>query len=181
MDYRNIDSRDNRLSSVPPPPAKYSCFFTPNLMIVEGEKMIKIRFRTFVMVAFVAMVGVLFSSCVSTSSHPQKDMDKMKDNIVYELAESASVSKVSYFYEDYKGSPTLHFEVDIKNISQVAHRYRLNILLPQGPAVGGMYPRKKKAIEPGETLTRKFPVYIDSNKLPSNFMPTGFTLVVKEL
>jgi archaellum component FlaF (FlaF/FlaG flagellin family) len=143
--------------------------------------MMKIRFRTFMMIAFVVMIGSLFSACVSSSSHPQKAMDQMKDNIVYDLPASASISKVSYFYEDYKGSPTLHFEVDIKNTTQVAHRYRLNILLPQGPAVGGMYPRKKKAIEPGETLTRKFPVYIDSKKFPSNFMPTGFTLVIKEL
>lgn len=149
-------------------------------MIVEGDKMEKSRFKAFMVMAFVLTIGLFFSGCVA-SSGSQKGVEQMQENIVYDLPESASVSRVSYFYESYKGSPTLHFEVDIKNTTKEAHRYRLNILLPQGPAVGGMYPRKKKAIEPGDTLTRKFPVYIDSKKMPSDFMPTGFTIVVKEL
>lgn len=140
----------------------------------------KIRFKAFIMMAFVLTIGLFFSGCVA-SSGSQKGMEQMQENIVYDVPESASISKVSYFYENYKGKPTLHFEVDITNTTKAAHRYRLNILLPEGPAVGGMYPRKKKAIEPGQTLARKFPVYIDSNKMPSDFMPTGFTIVVKEL
>jgi hypothetical protein len=102
-------------------------------------------------------------------------------NIAYDLPSSAKITKVAYFYENYKGKPTLHFEVGIQNITDQPKRFRLNILLPEGPAVGGMYPRKKPAIEAGDTLERKFPVYLDAGQFPGGFMPSGYTLMVKEL
>ena len=142
--------------------------------------MIKTRCNRLILIALVLLIGSLTSSCVATS--PQADKgEQIQANIAYDLPESAAVTKVSYFYADYKGQQRLHFEVDLKNLTQEPKRFRVNILLPEGPAVGGMYPRKKKAIEPGKTLTRKFPVYIDSKKLPQDFLPSGFTILVKEL
>lgn len=141
--------------------------------------MISFRFRPLFMFAFVLLAGFMCSACVTTSSAPVKD--QIPENIIYDVPDTAAITKVSYFYADYKGTDRLYFEVTVKNKTRDPRRYRLNILLPQGPAVGGMYPRKKKAIEPGETLTRKFPVYIDAKKFPADFMPTGFTLILKEL
>ena len=138
-----------------------------------------VRLKTLRILALVLIAGLMCAACVTSSSTPVKD--KMSENIIYNMPDSASITGVNYFYADYKGTDRLHFEVTVKNKSQVPHRYRLNILLPQGPAVGGMYPRKEKAIAPGKSLTRKFPVYIDAKKLPADFMPTGFTLVLKEL
>ncbi|MBN1102995.1 MAG: hypothetical protein JXL84_06235 [Deltaproteobacteria bacterium] len=95
-------------------------------------------------------------------------------NIQYDVVKGAEVTKVAYFFEKYQGKSRLHFEVTIKNVTDQIKRYRLNILLPEGPAAGGFYPVKGKGIEPGKDLTQKYPMYFHS-------MPTGFTLVVKEL
>lgn len=141
------------------------------------------KFNLKPLVPFVLLMSfaLFLPACMTTTAKPAKSDDQLGDTIVYQIPENVRVSKVSYFYEDYKGTSRLHFEVALTNESQSPHRYRVNILLPQGPAVGGMYPRKKKAIEPGKTLSRKFPVYMDAKKFPGDFMPTGFTLVVKEL
>ncbi len=127
---------------------------------------------------FALIAAFFLCSCTTTGSAVKGELSQ---NITYDVPSSAKITKVSYFYEIYKGQPRLHFAVSIKNVTEEPKRYRLNMLLPEGPAVGGMYPRKAKAIEPGKTLERKFPVYIDLNKLPNDFLPTGFTLIVKEL
>ena len=95
-------------------------------------------------------------------------------NIRYDVVKGAEITKVAYFFEKYQGKDRLHFEVTIKNLTDQTKRYRLNILLPEGPAAGGFYPVKGNGIEPGKDLTQKYPMYFHS-------MPTGFTLVVKEL
>lgn len=130
-------------------------------------------------ISLMVLIAAFFlCSCTTTGSAVKSELSQ---NIAYDVPASAQITKVSYFYEMYKGQPRLHFSVSIKNVTEEPKRYRLNLLLPEGPAVGGMYPRKAKAIEPGKTLERKFPVYIDLKKLPADFLPTGFTLMVKEL
>ena len=104
----------------------------------------------------------------------EKIKGDIPSNITYDVCKSAEITKVSYFFEKYKGKPRLHFEITVKNVSPEMKRFRVNIYLPEGPSSGGFYPRKGKGIESGKTLTRKFPMYF--NKLPS-----GFMLVVKEL
>jgi hypothetical protein len=137
--------------------------------------------KTVLMLALVIALGCFFSACAMTGSAQKADDMGIAANIAYDLPASAKITKVSYLYEKYKGAPTLHIEVGIKNVTDHPQRFRVNILLPEGPAVGGMYPRKKKAIEAGATLERKFPVYLEKSKFAADFMPTGFTIMVKEL
>ena len=94
--------------------------------------------------------------------------------VCYDVVDTAQITDVKYFIAKYKGKPRLHFEVGLKNVTSQPRRYRVNIYLPEGPASGGFYPRKKKSIAPGKTLKQKYPMYFDS-------MPTGYTIVVKEL
>ena len=132
---------------------------------------------------FPVLLAMLLSACVvgCATTGGQNNSAGIAANVVYEVPDSVQIEKVAYFYEDYKGSPRLHFEVTLKNVTQEPKRFRLNILLPEGPAVGGMYPRKAGAIEPGQSLTRKCPVYVDQSKLPGMFLPSGYTMMVKEL
>lgn len=141
----------------------------------------KSRTKVVLMVSLLIALGCFFTACATTGPAMTADDAGIAANIVYDLPASVKIAKIAYFYEDYKGKPCLHFEVAITNVTDHAQRYRVNILLPEGPAVGGMYPRKKKAIEAGATLERKFPVYLDESKFAGDFMPTGFTLMVKEL
>ena len=137
--------------------------------------------KTLLMVSLLIALGCFLGACATPGPAGKGDDAGIAANIVYDLPASVKLSKVAYFYADYKGKPCLHFEVGITNITDHPQRYRLHILLPEGPAVGGMYPRKEKAIDAGATLEGKFPVYLDQSKFAADFMPTGFTIVVKEL
>jgi hypothetical protein len=99
-------------------------------------------------------------------------------NIAYQVADSAQITKVAYYFKDYKGAERLHMELTIKNVSPEARRYRVQIFLPEGPANGGFYPAKVKedgtGMAPGEELTQAFPMLFQQ-------MPSGFTIIVKEL
>jgi hypothetical protein len=54
----------------------------------------------------------------------------------------------------------LHFNVAVKNVSDTPQRFRVNIFLDNGKAVGGLIPRKTKdgLVPPGETATFVYPV-----------------------
>ncbi len=119
-------------------------------------------------------VAFVFSCYTVANSAEKKVKDGIPSNITYQVCKSAEITKVSYFFEKYKGKPRLHFEITVKNVSPEIKRFRVNIYLPEGPSSGGFYPRKGKGIEPGKTLTRKFPMYFDK-------LPSGFMLVVREL
>jgi len=124
-------------------------------------------------------LGVLMSGCASTGgAQNTATSEEIAANIVYEVADSAQLTKVAYFFKDYKGASRLHMEVGVKNISPETKRYRVNIFLPEGPSGGGMYPRKikgdVKGIEPGKELSRVFPMYFSE-------LPSGYMIVVKEL
>lgn len=141
----------------------------------------KNRIKTVLILSLVIALGYFFSACGLIGSSQKVDEAGIAANIVYNLPASAKITKIAYFYEKYEDVPTLHIEVGIKNVSDHPQRFRVNILLPEGPSVGGMYPREKTVIEAGETLERKFPVYLEKSRFAPGFMPTGFTLVVKEL
>ncbi len=77
-----------------------------------------------------------------------------------EIASEASLEELSCFIKDYKNTPSLHFKVRIKNVSTKPHRYRVNLFLDNGKAVGGLIPRKGKppVVNPGEEASFTYPV-----------------------
>ncbi len=95
----------------------------------------------------------------------------------YEIAYQAEVVKVDCLIKKYKGVPSLYFEVTLKNTGAQAYRYRVNIFLPNGKAVGGLVPRKGKppVVKPGQVVTVKYPFKGLATK------PKSFELIVKTL
>ncbi len=136
--------------------------------------MLKTKFRWIVgfsaLLAFVLWVPAGFAA--------EAVQEGISPSIVYQVTDSAELTKLSYYFKEYKGNPRLHMELTIKNVSPTVKRYRVNIFLPEGPGGGGLYPRKVKSdsdgIEAGKELTREFPMYF-------NELPTGFMIVVKEM
>jgi hypothetical protein len=124
----------------------------------------------------VVITGGLLTACATTGK-PAADTG-IAPNITYQVADSAQLTKVAYYFKAYKGAERLHMELTVKNISTEVKRYRVHIFLPEGPAGGGFYPRKvkddAKGLAPGEELTQTFPMFYHQ-------MPSGFTIVVKEL
>lgn len=146
-------------------------------MIRRGKMAKKMR-CVFMVVTLIAL-GSFFSACAITGGAQQStDTDGIAPNITYQVADSAQISKVSYFFKSYKGAERLHIEIVVKNISTETKRYRVNIFLPEGPSGGGLYPRKVKGdvkgVAAGEEHTRVFPMYYDQ-------LPSGFTILIKEL
>jgi hypothetical protein len=124
----------------------------------------------------VMLAAGLMSGC-ATSGKPAADAG-IAPNITYQMAPSAQLTKVSYFLKTYEGAERLHMELTVKNLAATEKRFRVHIFLPEGPAGGGLFPRKvkedAKGIKPGEEMTQTFPMYYGT-------MPSGFTIVVKEL
>ncbi len=81
---------------------------------------------------------------------------KLEKNIVAE----ASLGEFSCVFKKWEGSDTLHFKVALKNASDEPQRYKVNIFLDNGKAVGGLIPRKTKKglVQPGQTASFVYPV-----------------------
>ena len=76
------------------------------------------------------------------------------------IAPEAELTDFSCMLKNWEGSDTLHFNVALKNVSDQPQRYRVNIFLDNGKAVGGLIPRKTKdgLVEPGQTASFVYPV-----------------------
>jgi hypothetical protein len=83
----------------------------------------------------------------------------------------------SCFFKKWKGADELHFKVGIKNISDTPQRYRVNIFLDNGKAVGGLIPRKtaKGLVQPGKSASFTYPVRGMNGK------PKMTTLIIKTM
>jgi hypothetical protein len=135
--------------------------------------MLKTKLR-WVLVFSVLLASVLWMGTPAAEAA----QESISPNIVYEVADSSEITKVAYYFKEYKGKTRLHIELTLKNVSQDVKRYRVNIFLPEGPAAGGLYPRAVKGdvkgVEAGKELSQEFPMYF-------NELPSGFTIVVKEM
>ena len=76
------------------------------------------------------------------------------------VSPEAELTKFSCVIKSWNGANTLHFNVGLRNISARAQRYRVNIFLPNGKAVGGLLPRKvqKGLVQPGDVVEFSYPV-----------------------
>ena len=77
-----------------------------------------------------------------------------------QVVAAAEVVGFDCSFKDYKGTKSLHFDVEIKNVSNAEQRYRVNLFLDNDKAVGGLLPRKGKppVLKPGETGSFTYPV-----------------------
>lgn len=66
----------------------------------------------------------------------------------------------SCFFKRYEGQQALHFTVKLKNVSDTPQRYRVNIFLDNGKAVGGLVPSSTKngLVEPEKSASFVYPV-----------------------
>lgn len=100
-----------------------------------------------------------------------------EDGLEREIATDAEVVDFTCFFDDYKDVRSLHFKVDVRNTSDQPQRYRVNIFLDNGKAVGGLLPAKGSppAVQPGETASFTYPVQAMEEK------PREVTLIVKTI
>ena len=111
---------------------------------------------------FIFSAGVIaLTGCMTPTPKPGEVYSCVKDaDLTTSIAEEASLETFSCVMKKWEGQNTLHFMVAVKNISAEDQRFKVNIFLENGKAVGGLLPRKTKKglIKPGQTLEFTYPV-----------------------
>lgn len=119
------------------------------------------------LVLTLAVAGLVLTGCAG--SKQKLTADSMPDTfpcvdddgkVEKMIADEVELAEFSCSVKKWEGAETLHFNVAVKNISNAAQRYRVNIFLDNGKAVGGLIPRKTKKglVEPGQTASFVYPV-----------------------
>ena len=117
------------------------------------------------LVGFLGIIAVLAClvcvGCASPKPKPGVVFPCAADSKIEKtIAPEAELADFSCVLKKWEGSDTLHFNVAVKNVSNQPQRYRVNIFLDNGKAVGGLIPRttKKGLVEPGQTAAFEYPV-----------------------
>lgn len=112
--------------------------------------------------AIIACLVALFQmGCAGPAPQPGEVFPCAADSkIEKSISPEAELVDFSCVLKKWDGSDTLHFNISLKNISEQPQRYRVNIFLDNGKAVGGLIPRKTKKglVEPGQTASFVYPV-----------------------
>jgi hypothetical protein len=105
-------------------------------------------------------VGVLVVSGGSNALAADEFACVADDKLERNIAEGAELVQFVCFFDTYEGKNVLHFKVGVKNTSDKEQRFRVNIFLDNGKAVGGLIPDKTKSglVKPGETGSFVYPV-----------------------
>ncbi len=130
------------------------------------------------------IVGILalglVAGCAGAPAKPQASgaaPSACAAKIEKQIAPEAQLTELACFFKDYKKVKSLHIKVGIKNVTNKPHRYRVNLFLDNGKAVGGLIPRKGKppVVKPGEVATFTYPVKGMAER------PGALTVIVKTI
>ncbi len=113
-------------------------------------------------VLLIIATGVLFlSGPMMVSANAGESFPCAKDSDINKMiAPEASLEDFSCFVKRWDSADTLHFKIAVKNVSSEDQRFKVNIFLENGKAVGGLLPRKTKKglVKPGATAKFSYPV-----------------------
>ncbi|MEA3333902.1 MAG: hypothetical protein U9Q58_09920 [Pseudomonadota bacterium] len=115
--------------------------------------------RTFLYIVMITLASMLLWSCASSKKPAEV---KCAGAVEWQICEDAEITSFSCELGSFKKKPALVYTIAVKNTSDKAHRYRLNIfLLDQDKAAGHLVPRKGKppVVKAGETVTVKVPFF----------------------
>lgn len=99
------------------------------------------------------------------------------DKLSTQIAPEAQLESFQCFMDAFQKTPSLHFKIALKNTTSQPQRYRVNIFLDNGKAVGGLIPpnTKKGLVEPGKSVSFVYPVKGLTEK------PAEINLIVKTI
>jgi len=120
-------------------------------------------------IVFLALVGIVlaFSACASAPPSNVKAVQCDASKIIWEVAPEAEIVNFACALGEHGGEPSLLFTVGVKNVTDKALRFRVNIfLLDMDKAAGHLVPRKGKppVLAAGAEETVKIP-FIKTNSM----------------
>jgi hypothetical protein len=145
----------------------------------EGGKMKKSAGGAVLLAALMVSACLLFAGCAGKGYTPGTAPDSFpcvpESKLEKDIAPEAALESLSCSFKKYEGKDTLHLTVAVKNVSDTPQRYRVNLFMDNGKAVGGLIPRttKKGLVEPGQSQSFDYPV-VD---MPQS--PKAMTLIIK--
>jgi hypothetical protein len=97
--------------------------------------------------------------------------------VVTSVAPEAQLVSLECSQKKYDGANSLAVKITLKNVSSEDQRFRVNIFLDNGKAVGGLIPQKTKKglVKPGATAA--FTYFFKGQDMP----PTSMELIVKAM
>ena len=121
--------------------------------------------------------GLALPATAMASSHEETFACVADDKLEKTIAPEAELEAFTCSFKKWEGSETLHFNVTVKNVSGKDQRYKVNIFLDNGKAVGGLIPRKtnKGLVKPGTSASFTYPVKGMADK------PQSVILTIKAL
>jgi hypothetical protein len=132
------------------------------LIILKRERLMnqkKVKFLWTLLISATLLIAL--TGCMKEQPKPGELFTCAKDSDIDKtVAPEASLEDFSCMIKKWDGENTLHFNVAVKNISNEDQRFKVNIFLENGKAVGGLLPRKIKngLIKPGQTAKFTYPV-----------------------
>ena len=124
-----------------------------------------------------ALALMITAGCAETKYIPKGEIACAAD-ITWSVVPQADVTSFSCTVAEFMKGPAVIFKVGVKNISDKAQRFRVQIfLLNEGKAVGGLVPRKGKppVLEAGQEKSVTYPV------IKATQLPTKLEVVVKTI
>lgn len=131
------------------------------------------------LVIFMIGIGLMLTGCAGKSYSPGTAPESFpcvpEGRIEKDIAPEAALESLTCAFKKYEGKETLHFKVAVKNVSDKPQRYRVNLFMDNGKAVGGLIPRttKEGLVDPGASKSFDYPV-VD---MPMS--PKALTLIIK--
>jgi predicted small lipoprotein YifL len=91
---------------------------------------------------------------------PPEFLCAVNNNVDVDVTGGGGLTDFSCSFKKWEGAETLHFKVAVKNYTDKPQRFKVNIFLDNGKAVGGLIPRKtaKGLVEPGKVASFTYPV-----------------------
>ena len=120
-----------------------------------------------IILLFGALALLMTIGCAETKYIPKGKIACLSD-ITWNVVPQADITSFSCTVAEFKKKPAVIFKVGVKNISDKAQRFRVQIyLLEEGKAVGHLVPRKGKppVLKPGQEKVVTCPV-IKATQLP---------------
>ncbi len=131
------------------------------------------------LVAVIIAACLLFTGCAGKGYTPGTAPESFpcvpENKLEKDIAPEAALESLSCYFKKYEGKDTLHLKVAVKNVSDKPQRYRVNLFMDNGKAVGGLIPRttKEGLVEPDQSKSFDYPV------VDMPLSPKTMTLIIK--
>jgi hypothetical protein len=115
------------------------------------------RLRRMTLILAVLVCALAFAGCTSVADLVNKPACAYK--VIKVVEEGAELTEFYCQYKKFDGEDSMWFMGSVKNLTKEEQRYKVNIFLDSGKAVGGLIPRKtnKGLVKPGQSMSFKYP------------------------